>query len=136
METSNIFFIDTSFFKALIDLNDDFNHQARARWRKLSKKKIQFITTNYILDESFTLIRIKCGLNIVQEFKEILAASRMIKIVRVTINDEAAAWDYFGNDWSSLSFTDCISFTVMKRLKLKQVLSFDRHFQRAGFHCD
>ncbi|MCX5676112.1 MAG: PIN domain-containing protein [Planctomycetota bacterium] len=33
-------------------------------------------------------------------------------------------------DWS---LTDCISFVVMKRLRLTEALTADRHFEQAGF---
>jgi len=32
-----------------------------------------------------------------------------------------------------VSFTDCISFAMMKRLQIKQVFTFDYHFSLAGF---
>ncbi len=32
-----------------------------------------------------------------------------------------------------VSFTDCISFVLMRRHKIRQVFSFDRHFELAGF---
>lgn len=32
-----------------------------------------------------------------------------------------------------VSFTDCLSFVIMQRLKIKQVFSFDNHFKYAGF---
>ena len=32
-----------------------------------------------------------------------------------------------------LSFTDCVSFAVMKRLGIGRAAAFDRHFSRAGF---
>jgi predicted nucleic acid-binding protein len=34
---------------------------------------------------------------------------------------------------SRLSFTDCVSFTVMRGLDIPIVFAFDRHFERAGF---
>jgi len=59
--------------------------------------------------------------------------SRRVRIRRVTAADEAKAWDWFGLDWSDLSFTDCVSFAVMKRLGIGRAAAFDRHFARAGF---
>jgi hypothetical protein len=32
-----------------------------------------------------------------------------------------------------LSFTDCVSFVLMKIKKIKRVFTFDHHFQLAGF---
>ena len=31
------------------------------------------------------------------------------------------------------SLTDCASFVVMKQLKIKAALTFDKHFAQAGF---
>ncbi|OGH17391.1 MAG: hypothetical protein A3C22_01275 [Candidatus Levybacteria bacterium RIFCSPHIGHO2_02_FULL_37_10] len=130
-------FVDSSFFKAIIDKRDDFNKEANKIWVKLEKEKVILITSNYILDETFTLIRTKCGLKIVNAFRENLAeSSKVLKFVRITINDEAEAWNWFLNDWSKLSFTDCVSFAVMKRLKLTRAATFDQHFKKAGFKIE
>jgi len=32
-----------------------------------------------------------------------------------------------------VSFTDCVSFSLMRRYKLSRVFTFDRHFAAAGF---
>ena len=32
-----------------------------------------------------------------------------------------------------LSFTDCLSFAVMRALDIRAAFAFDRHFERAGF---
>jgi predicted nucleic acid-binding protein len=32
-----------------------------------------------------------------------------------------------------ISFTDCLSFVVMKNHRVKRVFTFDRHFAYAGF---
>ena len=130
-------FVDSSFFKAIIDKRDDFNKEANKIWVKLEKEKVILITSNYILDETFTLIRTKCGLKIVNAFRENLAeSSKVLKFVRITINDEAEAWNWFLNDWSKLSFTDCVSFAVMKRLKLTRAATFDQHFKKSIFKIE
>ena len=127
-------FIDTSFFKALIDINDDFHLQAVGVWKGIIKDKRPLITSNFILDETFTLVRVRNGLAAALEFKDKLAEGlRRIKLIRIMIQDEAKAWDWFVNNWSDLSFTDCVSFAVMKRLGINTVAAFDKHFARAGF---
>lgn len=133
-KTSNAIFVDTSFFKALIDIKDDFHLPAVDIWKGIIKNKTVLITTNFILDETFTLIRVRNGLEAALEFKDKLAEGlRRIKLIRVMIQDEANAWNWFSNNWRDLSFTDCTSFAVMKRLGIVRAAAFDRHFARAGF---
>ncbi len=36
-------------------------------------------------------------------------------------------------DDKDLSFTDCTSFALMKRLKVQTAFTFDGHFQQVGF---
>lgn len=129
-------FIDTSFFKALIDRQDKFHNQANKIWKKLEQTNANLVCSNYIVDETATLIRAKIGLETAFKFRQLLVNSRKIKICRVLIEDEAEAWEWFKNDWSRLSFTDCVSFAQMKRLGIKQACSFDQHFARAGFKIE
>lgn len=134
MNKQNLVFVDTSFFKGLIDIGDDFHQQAKDSWHRLKEEDATIITSNYVLDESFTLIRLRCGIKIVDQFRDdIIKSSYVIKIMRVTVTDEAEAWKWFLNDWSKLSFTDCVSFAVMKRLDITLAAAFDEHFKRAGF---
>lgn len=133
------FFVDTSFFKAYVDTKDDFHPQALQIFQKLKEEKAPLITSNYILDETFTVIRSKCGLETAKKFKTILEQFETdLKIMRVLVTDEVNAWNFFLNDWSDLSFTDCVSFAMMKRINIKTAAAFDNHFQRAGFEiiCD
>jgi len=127
-------FIDTGFFKALVDGDDDFNQQAEKLWQRLRGSGKVLITSNFIVDESLTVIRVKCCLEKALKFRDLLAEhSHIIKIIRVTVADEAGAWQWFEKDWSKLSFTDCVSFALMKRLGIKRAAAFDEHFKRAGF---
>lgn len=128
-------FIDTSWFKAFADPEDDFHQLAKNQFSKMQVSKTKLITTNYILDESFTLIRVRIDLKSAMDFRQMLASmSDMLKIIRILSQDDAKSWDWFPKNWSKLSFTDCTSFAVMHRLGLKDVATFDDHFSRAGFN--
>ncbi|MBU1070778.1 PIN domain-containing protein [Patescibacteria group bacterium] len=127
-------FIDTSGFKALVDEKDDFHGKAVKLWGKLLRLDDGFVVSNYILDESLTLVRMRRGLDKVLKLRDFIAeSSQVIKIYRVSIEDERGAWKWFEKDWSKLSFTDCVSFALMERLGIKRVFGFDKHFERAGF---
>ncbi|MBI2036541.1 PIN domain-containing protein [Candidatus Microgenomates bacterium] len=126
-------FVDSSMFFALVDEKDQFHQKAIQIWQTLKKQRAQLITSNYMLDETFTLFRSRRGIKVVDDFRKSLTDVYEIKIIRVTVADEAGAWEWFLKDWSKLSFTDCVSFALMKRLELKWVSTFDEHFRRAGF---
>lgn len=130
-------FVDTSFFKAFIDTKDDFHQQAIQILQNLKSSGNSLVTSNYILDETFTLIRVRCGLDLVKDFKKALEEFETgLVIVHVLVTDEKNAWEWFLLDWSNLSFTDCVSFAVMKRLDITSVAAFDQHFTRAGFKIE
>ena len=129
--------MDTSFFKTLVDPKDDFHGDALKVINSLQNEKVELVTSNYILDESFTLIKIRCGRELVNQFRKDLAESSLVlKLIRVTVKDEAKAWEWFLLDWSDLSFTDCVSFALMKRLDITRVAAFDQDFERAGFKIE
>ncbi|KKR88000.1 MAG: putative ribonuclease VapC [Candidatus Woesebacteria bacterium GW2011_GWB1_41_10] len=132
--TSSRIFIDTSWYKALVDEKDEFYGSAVLQFNKMREDQKFFVTTNFIIDESLTLIRIKTGLLVALGFRDMLFdMSERLKIVRVTEADENEAWNWFPKNWSKLSFTDCTSFAAMKRLELTDVATFDQHFAQAGF---
>ncbi len=132
----NTVFVDTSFLKSLFDPRDDFYPQSRKTWTTFCERGTFLLTTNYVLDEFFTLIRIRRGRETLKKVRQDLVVTKNIKIVRVTIVDEARAWKWIFENWSDLSFTDCVSFAVMERLGLEKVASFDQHFVQAGFKIE
>lgn len=127
-------FVDTSYFKALLDIKDDFYKRATQLSYDLEKRQVKLITTNFILDESYTLLRKRRGLSFAKNLRELVfSQNKDIQIFRVQAQDEANAWTLFVENWSDLSFTDCTSFAIMNRLELTDVATFDSHFARAGF---
>ena len=130
-------FVDTSFFKAFIDSKDDFHERSLSLFNRINNEDTELVVTNYIVDETFTLVRIKNGLEKAKKLYKILKdLEGGLKIVRVLVRDEVEAWNWFWKEWRNLSYTDCVSFAVMKRLGIENVATFDRHFSKAGFKVE
>lgn len=133
MEIESVF-VDTSWFKAVIDDRDEFHLKAVEQLDMLIEKKSLLVTSNFITDETFTLVRKRGGIDMAKKLYDLIAEfGDGLKIVRVMIGDEKTAWNWFWKDWSKLSYTDCTSFVVMERLGIKKVATFDGHFRQAGF---
>lgn len=127
-------FVDSSWWKALVDEKDDFYVIARATNQRLNKEPLVMMTTDYIVDESLTLIRSKCGLDKCRKLIEVFRGyGQQLRFERVLIRDDKRALELFWKPWRGLSYTDCTSFAVMERLGIKQALTFDEHFSDAGF---
>ena len=127
-------FVDTSAFYALEDANDQHHEEARSIQRWCLKARPLFFTTHHILDESITLIGSKLRPNLAIRFGRQLLSSRIVRIIRSDEELEEAALNVYERFKDPrLSFTDCLSFAVMRALDIKKAFTFDRHFEQAGF---
>ncbi|MEW6089071.1 MAG: PIN domain-containing protein [bacterium] len=127
-------FIDTSAWLAINDKNDQYHTEAMNKIIEIKNQKIALITSEYIFDESITLIRYRISHSSAVLFGESLLNSNIVKIIDITDKDRFKAWDLFKKyEDKELSFTDCISFVLIKNLKLQKVFTFDSHFKQMGF---
>jgi len=127
-------FADTSGWCALLDSSDQ-NHPGAAKlWREISGATAKIYTSDYVLDETITLIRRKIGHGPAVQFIRSIMASRIVEILRVTEAAWQDAWQMFEKQRDKdYSFTDCTSFVLMKQNGLSRSFAFDRHFTQAGF---
>ncbi|TMH95501.1 type II toxin-antitoxin system VapC family toxin [Candidatus Bathyarchaeota archaeon] len=92
------------------------------------------ITSDYVMDESITLIRLAHSHSKAAEFARTTVNSRLVKILYMGEEVFLESLDLFERSKDKAwSFTDCTSFTLMKRTGLSQVFTFDPHFEQAGF---
>ncbi|MBN1984457.1 MAG: type II toxin-antitoxin system VapC family toxin [Chitinivibrionales bacterium] len=130
----NNIFLDTSGFYALLAKRDEMHEKAAAIMHEAANKRIVFTTTDYILDETATLLVARGLSHLVQRFFTIVFESSACSIVWMEQSRFAKTQQLFikhrSNQWS---FTDCFSFVVMKELKLTDSLTKDGHFRAAGF---
>lgn len=124
-------FVDTSAWFSLLD-EDAENHQIAVEY--LNETKTPFITSDYIIDETLTLIRSTISHKTAVGFWDNLNKSRWATIIDISSQDKANAIDIFKKYHDKdFSFTDCTSFALMQRLDIKDAFSFDRHFRQIGF---
>jgi predicted nucleic acid-binding protein len=132
-------FVDTSAWDALAD-SGDANHELALLFRNEIAGRCRLIVTNYVLDELYTLLLMNVGYNCVVDFKrklDALVREKVLQVVWVTEEIAAEAWAVFeqfnvDKEWS---FTDCVSYVVMKRRAIAEVFVFDQHFAQMGFVC-
>jgi len=61
-------------------------------------------------------------------------STRRVDLIQVDQELFVRGWELLKkHDDKRYSLTDCISFVVMQNRALMQALTFDRHFQQAGF---
>ena len=121
-------FVDTGAWFALF-VPSDPDHTAATQW--LASNREPFFTTDFIADETLTLLRARgerpCALLAAREFFE----GEMTRLYFLTEDDIRAAVavfrQYADKDWS---FTDCTSRVVMERLGLTSAFAFDQHFRQ------
>ena len=128
------YFLDTGFFIALESADDQHHPAAIAAWREIRKRRVTFVTTSYVFDEVVTFFNNRGHHAKAVEIGEALLASRIATLVHVDEPVFAEAWREFAHRADKrYSLTDCVSFVVMKRLRIKAALAFDKHFIQAGF---
>lgn len=127
-------FIDTGAFVARYVGTDQYHQRAVRFWKQLARTQERCSTSNFVLAETFTLLGRRAGYQFAAERARIILASTSLVIMRPAGQDELAAielLEQFADQ--EVSFTDCISFVLMRRSRTKRAFSFDRHFELAGF---
>ncbi len=129
---SNLLFVDTSAFYAFVDNSDERHKKITEIFQKRTE---HFVTSNYVLDELITLLRVrKIPLNKFKSFIDALWNNEICNIIRVVEDIDFNAWQMMNKyKEHSFSFTDCTSFILMKNYNIKKVCTLDKHFQIAGF---
>ncbi|MBI3987097.1 MAG: type II toxin-antitoxin system VapC family toxin [Lentisphaerae bacterium] len=126
-------FADTSGFYALL-VNEDGAHEKAADTLRAAAGKRGFVTTDYVLDETATLLKARRHKEVLKPFFDVVMNSAACRIVWVSPGLFSAAHSFFlKHGDQDYSFTDCISFLVMHEHRIKAALTKDKHFQQAGF---
>lgn len=131
---ANEIFLDTSGFYAMLVREDDSHATAKRVLRDSRRRKRGFITTDYVLDETATLLKARGYSHLLQPLFEKLDDSHAFRTEWTDSErfSEVRSF-FFKHRDQAWSYTDCLSFVVMCDLRLREALTKDSHFQQAGY---
>jgi predicted nucleic acid-binding protein len=123
-------FVDTgAWFAAAVPSDPDYP----AASRRLAGNTEPLLTTDYVVDETLTLLRARGERARALLLGEAFFGSRLAEIYRLTGADITSAWGVFRRfDDKGWSFTDCTSKVVIEGRNIRQAFAFDQHFRQFG----
>jgi len=126
-------FFDTSGFFALMDERDPVHTRAVA-WIRAHRGLIRPVTTEWIVGETCTLLVARRRPHLVARFLDYLDRSTALLLVNpdevLLRSAKALIRRQAGQGYS---FVDCLSFCLLKERSMREVLTKDEHFLKAGF---
>ena len=127
-------FIDTGAFISKYIENDQYHNKSLTVWDKIIGKS-ELYTSNHIIDEIITFLMRNTTPSFTIEKANLLYQTDVYKILHSDIEEELHALrileKYQDQD---LSFTDCLTVSLMKRHNIKEIFTFDRHFKLFGLN--
>ena len=134
MASENVIFVDTSAWMALADKDDSHHKEAASAYYSLLKTQRSLVTSHLVIAEAYMIILKELGHRPALDFLERIKASpRILKIYSnedIEAEAEEILAQYRDQDFS---YTDAVSFVIMKRQKIRKAFCFDKHFITGGF---
>lgn len=124
-------FVDTSAWFALSCHQDQDHPVIRDLF---ARNRLPLLATDYILDETITLLQARLNHAYAVRFLDRLVSSSLVQLTYLSPRQIEAAMTLFRNrPDKNCSFTDCTSFVVMAESQIEVAFTLDKHFRQAGF---
>jgi len=132
--TPRAVFVDTGAWVALRYRRDGQHVRARTLVRRIRKEGLGFVTTDWVLAETVTLLKARGAVDHAIAIGDALQSGRLGRLVEATPDRRRRAWEIFRRLRDlRVGFVDCTSFAVMEELGLRTAFGFDDDFRAAGF---
>lgn len=129
-------FVDTSAWIAFLAPKDAHHDHAREAFAELLSRNALAVTSNYIVDETVTWLRMRAGHADAVAFRDIITRSQeasRLHLAWVSESIEQKAWELFTeHNGLKLSLTDCTSAVLAVELRLP-LWTYDGDFAALGF---
>ncbi|MGQ0825017.1 MAG: type II toxin-antitoxin system VapC family toxin [Actinomycetota bacterium] len=124
-------YVDTSFWIGLRYRRDNRHGGARAIWESGPGP---LVTSDLVVGETWTFLRRRTGHREAMQFYRAVRQLPLLTVRDIDADVIADAWRWLArHDERAYSFVDATSFALMRRLRLREALSFDGDFAAAGF---
>ena len=129
-------FVDTSGFYACLVKADACHKQAASILVVSADSRRRFVTTDYVLDETATLLKARGHGHLVERLFDAVFESSVCSVEWMDAERFAGVRTFFSRHSDhGYSFTDCLSFHIMKQRRLRDALTKDEHFREAGLNA-
>jgi len=126
-----VIFVDTSFFHAAFGENDQNHARAAQALKDFKGRHLPdlFITTDLVVMETITLTRRRETHSMTVLVGDHLFNEKSARIYRTSFDEHREAFEILRKHTDKkYSVVDCLSFLVMEKLGIRDVLTFDSDF--------
>ena len=124
-----VVFVDTGAFYAAINRKDENHSEAAALFRRAIEEEWRLITSNFVVAETHALILARMERGLAMAWLRSIPA----RIVRISKADEEKALRIIlGYRDKEFSYCDASSFALIERLRIREAMAFDSHFEQYG----
>jgi len=128
-------FVDTSAWIAFLAPKDVHHAHARGTFAELLLRSALVVTSNYVVDETVTWLRMRAGHADAMAFRDTITRSQegnRLHLAWVSESIEQKAWELFTqHPGLKLSLTDCTSAVLAAELRLP-IWTYDGDFAALG----
>ena len=128
-------FVDTGAWVALSDKSDKEHIRSLEVLTEISKGRYgRMVTSDYVLDETYTLLRMRGGIHTARRFHDMMTKSSNLQLLWVSEHDfNLAVETMLTHEDKRWSLTDCTSFGIMQELGIRNAFALDNNFRERGF---
>jgi len=130
-------FVDTEAWVALNNKKDSYHQVAIRANKEFLDNGYFYVTSNFVLNETFTLLRYDAGHKKAVDFGHEIKYFITIRKIQVLYINQSLMYNAFDlfEKYSdkNFSFTDCTSFILMESFGINKAFSFDKHFEQYKF---
>jgi uncharacterized protein len=127
-------FVDSSAWIALFSRRDQHHEEADRAFRAVIASGRRILTTNLVLAEIHRLLLHRAGVQAAAAALQKFETSGHVEIIFSAHSSHKSAKEWLDQLRAHpISYADAVSFSVMKTAGCCDALSYDRHFNIAGF---